>query len=68
MVKHYPLKMRLLILLSLMLSVFLIQTSLAKEESLPVLKTKAKTIAVFKNGLGFFIRDGEILLNSQKAC
>jgi hypothetical protein len=30
----------------------------AKEEPLPVLKTKPKILTVFKNGLGFFIREG----------
>jgi len=36
---------------------------LAKDSSLPVLNTKAKNIAVFKNGLGFFMREGTVRLN-----
>jgi len=35
----------------------------AKDSSLPVLNTKAKNIAVFKNGLGFFMREGTVRLN-----
>jgi len=34
-------------------------SSAADEGSLPLLKTKAKTLAVFKNGLGFFSREGK---------
>jgi hypothetical protein len=34
-----------------------------KDSSLPVLTTKAKNIAVFKNGLGFFMREGTVRLN-----
>ena len=37
--------------------------SLAKDSLLPVLNTKAKNIAVFKNGLGFFMREGTVRLN-----
>ncbi|MCJ7508466.1 MAG: hypothetical protein MUO85_07015 [candidate division Zixibacteria bacterium] len=62
MSKKYLLRTRLLIL-SVFISLFLLmQTSLAKEDTLPLLNTKPKTIAVFKNGLGFFIRDGEVSL------
>jgi len=35
-----------------------------QEPELPILKTKPKTIAIFKSGLGFFIRKGEITLKS----
>ncbi|MGB8952128.1 MAG: hypothetical protein WCC06_05615 [Candidatus Aminicenantales bacterium] len=36
-------------------------SALAVEDSrLPVLKTEARSIAVFKNGLGFFMREGEV--------
>ncbi len=35
----------------------------AKDPSLPVLNTKAKNIAVFKNGLGFFMREGLVRLS-----
>lgn len=36
-----------------------------KENPLPILTTKPRTLAVFKNGLGFFIREGEVdLLNN----
>ncbi|MCJ7611516.1 MAG: DUF4139 domain-containing protein [Candidatus Aminicenantes bacterium] len=34
----------------------------AEDVPLPVLKTRPQTIAVFKNGLGFFIREGEVRL------
>ncbi|MGD0916501.1 MAG: hypothetical protein ABSB22_08585 [Thermodesulfobacteriota bacterium] len=35
----------------------------AQDTSFPVLNTKAKNIAVFKNGLGFFMREGTVRLN-----
>ena len=35
----------------------------AKDSALPVLNTKAKNIAVFKNGLGFFMREGTVRLS-----
>ena len=38
--------------------------SSTKDSSLPVLNTKAKNIAVFKNGLGFFMREGTVCLNN----
>ncbi len=43
------------------LSVFLFTESLisGSEDTLPELKTDTKTVAVFKNGLGFFIKDGK---------
>ncbi len=36
------------------------------QETLPshVLKTQPRTVAVFKNGFGFFVRDGEVELNN----
>ncbi len=40
----------------------LTSVSMAEKNSLPVLKTEVKTLLIFKNGLGFFIRDGEVLL------
>lgn len=39
--------------------------SFADEASIPVLKTKIKTVAVFKNGLGFFVREGQISVNKD---
>ncbi len=52
------------ILLGVILSSCLAFASLAEEEPLPVLNTKANTVAIFKNGLGFFIRDGKVPLKS----
>jgi hypothetical protein len=37
-------------------------TSSAEEPPLPVLTTEPETIAIFKNGLGFFIRHGDVSL------
>jgi len=42
--------------------VFLVSLAPAEDVPLPVLKTRPQTIAVFKNGLGFFIREGEVRL------
>jgi len=61
MLKKYLIRIGLLILSSVF---FLSYPSVgpAKDSSLPVLNTKAKNIAVFKNGLGFFIREGTVHL------
>jgi hypothetical protein len=50
----------LLIIASYCLPTF---TCLAEEPSLPILTTTPRTIVVFKNGLGFFIREGEAHLS-----
>jgi len=55
-------KIALFILPSIILLLFFTSISLAGEASLPVLKTEAKAIAIFKNGLGFFIREGDTSL------
>lgn len=39
---------------------FLVSLSRGEESPLPVLKTAPKTVAVFKNGLGFIIKEGEV--------
>ena len=39
--------------------------SSAAESSMPVLKTQAKTLAVFKNGLGFFSREGKTAVDNN---
>ncbi|MBN1445369.1 MAG: hypothetical protein JW957_04600 [Candidatus Omnitrophica bacterium] len=39
--------------------------SSAEESSMPVLKTQAKTLAVFKNGLGFFSREGRTAVDKN---
>jgi len=48
----------------LFLVFFVISASFAEEPALPVLKTEVKSIAIFKNGLGFFIRDGEVYVKN----
>jgi hypothetical protein len=62
MLKEYLIWTGLLILSGLF---FLFYPTLgsAKDSSLPVLNTKAKNIAVFKNGIGFFMREGTVRLN-----
>lgn len=62
MLKNYFVKIGWFILSGFVFLSFPIFAS-AKEISLPVLNTKAKTIAVFKNGLGFFIREGVVILH-----
>ena len=44
--------------LILLFTALLFSFASAQENSLPVLKAKTKTVAVFKNGLGFFTREG----------
>lgn len=57
------------------LAVFLSATSLclpmlapsAEEPQLPVLTTQTRIIAIFKNGLGFFMKEGEVALEDEWA-
>lgn len=55
------------ILLGVTLSTFSMTAVIEKENPLPVLNTKPKTIAVFKNGFGFFTRGGEVELQDKWA-
>jgi hypothetical protein len=62
MQKRYLLKIGLFFLTGIMVSLLASSIALDKEDSLPLLNTKPKNIAVFKNGLGFFVREGETTL------
>jgi transcriptional/translational regulatory protein YebC/TACO1 len=62
MLKKYLIRIGLLILSGVFFLFFPV-VGLAKDTSLPVLNTKTKNIAVFKNGLGFFMREGTVRLN-----
>ncbi|MBC8525675.1 MAG: hypothetical protein H8D22_02215 [Candidatus Cloacimonetes bacterium] len=62
MLRKYLLKMGFLGFFVTALLFIQILTVSAEEISLPVLNTKAKTVIIFKNGLGFFIREGEVTL------
>jgi len=62
MVRKYVSRLGLVITLGVILSSVSIAASSREEDRLPVLSTKAETIAIFKNGLGFFIREGEVSL------
>ncbi len=47
--------------LALIMALLLIgSSSVFSEEDLPVFETKTKVVGLFKNGLGFFIREGEV--------
>jgi hypothetical protein len=59
MLKRYLIRIVLLILVGVLLLVYPTLGS-AKDPSLPVLTTKARNIAVFKNGIGFFMREGTV--------
>jgi hypothetical protein len=64
MSKQHFVKIALFALLGMILTTLSMSAAEEKINPLPELNTKAKTIAVFKNGLGFFIREGEVdLLN-----
>jgi hypothetical protein len=67
MSKQNLVKIALFALLGMILSTLSMPAAVEKEDSLPVLHTKAKTLAVFKNGLGFFIREGEVELKNRWA-
>jgi hypothetical protein len=53
-------KKLLLVLLSLFLFLAAISPAFAGDDELPELKAETHTIAVFKNGLGYFIKGGEV--------
>jgi hypothetical protein len=64
MLKQHLFKIALFALLGMILTTLSMPAAVEKEDPLPTLSTKAKAIAIFKNGLGFFIREGEVdLLN-----
>jgi hypothetical protein len=64
MSKQHLVKIALFVLLGMILMNLSTPAAEKKVNPLPELMTKAKTIAVFKNGLGFFIKEGEVdLLN-----
>ena len=44
----------------IMALLFIGSSSVFSEEDLPVFETKTKVVGLFKNGLGFFIREGEV--------
>jgi hypothetical protein len=67
MSKQNLIKIAFFPLLGMILSTLSMPAAVEKEDSLPTLKTKANTIAVFKNGLGFFIREGEVELKNRWA-
>jgi len=62
MQKRFLIRIGLLIL-SGVLVLFYPTLGSAKDSALPVLNTKAKNIAVFKNGIGFFMREGTVRLS-----
>jgi hypothetical protein len=67
MYKRQLVKIALFALLGITFSTLSMPAAEEKEGPLPVLRTKAKTLAVFKNGLGFFIREGEVELKNRWA-
>lgn len=62
MLKRFLMRVGLLIL-SGVFFLFLPVVGSGKDSVLPVLTTRAKNIAVFKNGIGFFMREGTVRLN-----
>ena len=67
MSKYQFIKTTLCTLLVMTLSTLSMFASEDKKNPLPILNTKPKTIAVFKNGLGFFIREGQVELQDKWA-
>jgi len=65
MSKYQLHKILFCVLLVMALSTLSMLASEDKENPLPILNTKPKTIAVFKNGLGFFIREGQVELQDK---
>jgi hypothetical protein len=64
MLKRSLFKIGLFFLTGITISLLSTTIALDREDPLPLLNTKPKTIAVFKNGLGFFIREGETALSN----
>lgn len=62
MFKNYLAKMALSVLVGFSSLSFPMAAFTAEESTLPVLNTDTRTVAIFKNGLGFFIREGEVSL------
>jgi hypothetical protein len=67
MSKQPLIRIAIFALLGMILSFHSISASGEKDNPLPVLKTKPTTLALFKNGLGFFIREGEVELQENWA-
>jgi hypothetical protein len=63
MLKKYLTRIGFSVLSGFIFFLFFPIVSSAKDSSLPVLNTKAMNIAVFKNGIGFFMREGSVRLN-----
>ncbi|MCD6386520.1 hypothetical protein J7M23_12185 [Candidatus Sumerlaeota bacterium] len=62
MLKESEVKKGTLLLVMWVCLSLLLNSGVAEEQPLPVLKTSPKTVAVFKNGLGFFVREGAVAL------
>ena len=67
MTKQRLVKIASITLMGMILTALSMPASGEKDNPLPILQTKAKTLAIFKNGLGFFIREGEVELHENWA-
>lgn len=67
MTKQHLVKIASITLMGMILTTLSMPASSEKDDPLPILKTKPKTLAIFKNGLGFFIREGEVELHENWA-
>jgi len=67
MTKQHLVKIASITLMGMILAALSMPASGEKDNPLPILQTKAKTLAIFKNGLGFFIREGEVELHENWA-
>ena len=67
MTKQHLVKIASITLMGMILTALSMPASGEKDNPLPILQTKAKTLAIFKNGLGFFIREGEVELHGNWA-
>jgi len=67
MTKQHLVKIASITLIGMILTALSMPASGEKDNPLPILQTKAKTLAIFKNGLGFFIREGEVELHENWA-
>ncbi|MQY57126.1 hypothetical protein GH140_02905, partial [bacterium] len=65
MTKQHLVKIASITLMGMILTALSMPASGEKDNPLPILQTKAKTLAIFKNGLGFFIREGEVELHGN---
>ena len=58
---------KFMLISTVILMTVLLSACIVRGDELPVLKTKPKAVIIFKNGLGFFVREGTVSFNNRWA-